>query len=425
MLEQVDLLQTLNAIRTVNALNIQPGIVSQYRKFLYDAMVVGVKKGFNVGLGNGMVFGACFLTYALGFWYGGNLVANDLNNCTHNCLTGGQVLAVFFSTIMGSIALGQLAPPLTSFSSARTAIANLLETINRKPEIDGLSEEGLKPDLKVRGQIDLHDLEFAYPSRPGIMVCKNYSLHIEPGQTVALVGQSGCGKSTVINLLLRFYDPIAGKICIDGLDIKTLNIKWLRSQLGYIGQEAVLFAGTIGDNIAYGLDPDIVKKPLTSGKHESSKDANSSRKLSDNPELMEQVVAAARLANAHDFISEFPQGYETDVGSNGVAMSGGQKQRIAIARALIKKPAVLLLDEATSALDANSERIVQQSIDKLAQSKAQTTVISAAIDAFERRFVATADVEGAFLHVDMIIEVYMEISAEIAATYIPRSMVSI
>jgi ABC-type methionine transport system ATPase subunit len=188
-------------------------------------------------------------------------------------------------------------------------------------------------------------------------------------------------QSTIINLLLRFYDPQSGTISLDGFNIKSLNIKWLRSQIGYVGQEPILFAGTIADNIAYGLNQDA-RAALSSGK-DSLKDSNKPSSQRDRADsvarenLMIQVIAAAKLANAHQFISEFPQGYDTDVGSNGASMSGGQKQRIAIARALIKKPAVLLLDEATSALDATSERIVQQSIDFLAQSKMQTTVIVA------------------------------------------------
>jgi ABC-type methionine transport system ATPase subunit len=170
---------------------------------------------------------------------------------------------------------------------------------------------------------------------------------------------------------------------LDGFNIKSLNIKWLRSQIGYVGQEPILFAGTIADNIAYGLNEEE-RAVFSSGKNSSRKDSNkrssSQRDRADSvarENLMNQVIAAAKLANAHQFISEFPQGYDTDVGSNGASMSGGQKQRIAIARALIKKPAVLLLDEATSALDATSEKIVQQSIDVLAQSKMQTTVIVA------------------------------------------------
>ena len=184
-----------------------------------------------------------------------------------------------------------------------------------------------------------------------------------------------------MNLLLRFYDPQAGDITLDGASTKSLNIRYLRAQMGYVGQEPVLFTGTVADNIAYGIPP--AELAGLSGA-----------------EVRTRVVAAAQLANAHDFISgtvpcssdsvhqvcvlicsghvsEFPSGYDTDVGSNGVAMSGGQKQRIAIARALVKKPAVLLLDEATSALDAASERVVQESIDKLQQSNAQTTIVIA------------------------------------------------
>ena len=186
--------ETLNAARTVTALNMQPNVISRYRKCLFEAMRVGIKKGLKVGLGNGGLFCVCFFTYALGFWYGGKLVADDMENCTHNCLTGGQVMAVFFSTIMGSMALGQMAPPVTSFFAAKAAVGTIFEVLDRKPLIDGLSDEGEHPAVKISGAIELHDLHFAYPSRPNIQVCKGYNLTINPGETVALVGPSGCGK---------------------------------------------------------------------------------------------------------------------------------------------------------------------------------------------------------------------------------------
>jgi ATP-binding cassette, subfamily B (MDR/TAP), member 1 len=235
----------------------------------------------------------------------------------------------------------------------------VLQVVNRKPLIDGLSEQGLKPKERLKGNIEICDVYFSYPSRPTIQVCKGYSLSISAGETVALVGTSGSGKSTLVNLLLRFYDVQRGSISFDGVNIKDINCRWLRSNVGFVGQEPVLFFGSIFDNIAYGLNS-------------ISADGDYSRE-----QLTEHVVAAAKLANAHDFIMSCPQGYETDVGSNGAAMSGGQKQRIAIARALIKKPAVLLLDEATSALDNTSERMVQESIDILQRSKAQTTIVIA------------------------------------------------
>ncbi|RYG70375.1 ATP-binding cassette domain-containing protein [archaeon] len=375
--------ESINAVRTVSAFNLQPVFVAKYRVFILEAMRVGIDKGMHVGLGNGAVFGAAFLTYALGFWYGGKLVADDVaRGCTENCLTGGTILAVFFSTIMGSMALGQMAPPLTSFATAQASIAIIFDLLGRKPLIDGLSDEGLnlstmRPNDKIRGEIEVRQVCFAYPSRPSINICKDFDLLIRPGETVALVGASGCGKSTIINLLLRFYDPQSGNILVDGYDIKSLNIKYLRSLIGYVGQEPILFAGTIGDNIAYGLDPQERERLLSIVHSTRSDEGSQAVTTSKKQDLMERIMTAAKAANAHDFIMEFPDGYDTDVGTNGSAMSGGQKQRIAIARALIKKPAILLLDEATSALDVHSEKVVQASIDKLAQSKTQTTIIIA------------------------------------------------
>lgn len=223
---------------------------------------MGIVKGFNVGLGNGALFCACFFTYALGFWYGGKLVADSKEHgCSGDgCVSGGTILSVFFCTIMGSMALGQLAPPMTAFTTAKAAVRSLLDVVNRKPLIDGLSPDGLQPEEKSKGAIEIKNINFAYPSRPNITVCKNYNLSIAAGESVALVGVSGCGKSTIINLLLRFYDPQSGEVSLDGNNIKDLNIRWLRHQIGYVGQEPILFAGTVADNIAYGLPPEMLGK---------------------------------------------------------------------------------------------------------------------------------------------------------------------
>jgi len=302
--------EALGAIRTVTALNSQPDLISRYRVYLLDAMKVGITKGMKVGMGNGAVFGAAFCTYALGFWYGGKLVADSLDaNCdpfaptgsSNACFTGGTILAVFFSVIMGSIALGQLVPPLAAFFSAKAAVHPIMEVVERKPLIDGFSDDGAKPKEKTKGRIELKNIMFAYPSRPNINVCNNYSLTVEPGEIVALVGASGSGKSTIVNLLLRFYDPQSGVVAIDGHDIKTLNCRWLRSQLGLVSQEPVLFSGTVEDNIAYGIDSTL--------EHGVTKPADGPR----SAEFKERIIAAAKLANAHEFISAFPQWLYTDV----------------------------------------------------------------------------------------------------------------
>jgi len=190
---------------------------------------------------------------------------------------------------------------------------------------------------------------FAYPSRREQLVCQGYNLTVEAGTTVALVGSSGSGKSTAVSLVERFYDPDSGVVRLDGVDLRELNVRWLRQQIGLVGQEPVLFSGTIADNIANG-------KPGATRA---------------------EVEAAAKMANAHDFILGFQQGYETDVGEKGGQLSGGQKQRVAIARAMIKSPSILLLDEATSALDNESEKIVQAALDDLMAKRKRTTIVIA------------------------------------------------
>lgn len=204
--------------------------------------------------------------------------------------------------------------------------------------------------MTVRGEVTLDDVFFAYPSAQDHLVCNGLSLHVSAGQTAALCGTSGSGKSTIVQLLERFYDPRAGTVELDGVDIKVLNVRWLRQQLGFVGQEPVLFAGSVAQNIGYGKEDATV----------------------------EEVEAAARMANAHDFISrDLNDGYDTQVGQQGGKLSGGQKQRVAIARAIIRRPAVLLLDEATSALDNESERVVQAALDELMALKQRTTIVIA------------------------------------------------
>uniref|UniRef100_A0A669QCE8 ATP binding cassette subfamily B member 11 n=1 Tax=Phasianus colchicus TaxID=9054 RepID=A0A669QCE8_PHACC len=263
----------------------------RYDKNLVYAQHWGIRKGIIMGVFSGYMWFVIFLCYALAFWYGSKLVLED-----------------------------------DEYSPG---------TLLQKPTIDCMSEEGYKLD-KVRGEIEFHNVTFHYPSRPDVKILDNLSMVIKTGETTAFVGASGAGKSTIIQLIQRFYDPTDGMITLDGHDIRSLNIQWLRSQIGVVEQEPVLFATTIAENIRYGRD-----------------DAT-----------MEDIIRAAKQANAYKFIMDLPQQFDTHVGEGGSQMSGGQKQRIAIARALVRNPKILLLDMATSALDNESEAIVQEALQK-------------------------------------------------------------
>jgi ATP-binding cassette subfamily B (MDR/TAP) protein 1 len=217
-------------------------------------------------------------------------------------------------------------------------------TIDRVPDIDSANPDGLKPDSVV-GDIAFEHVKFNYPSRPDVEVLKDLSITFTAGKTAALVGASGSGKSTVVSLIERFYDPTEGVVKIDGVNVKELNLKWLRSQIGLVMQEPTLFSTSVKENVAHGL-------------------TNSKWEHAPEDEKFALIREACIKANAHDFVSKLPQGYDTIVGERGLLLSGGQKQRVAIARAIVSDPKILLLDEATSALDTQSEGIVQDALDK-------------------------------------------------------------
>jgi ATP-binding cassette subfamily B (MDR/TAP) protein 1 len=225
------------------------------------------------------------------------------------------------------------------------AVASVFAVLDRETEMDPDSPDGYKPE-KLKGEVDIRGVDFAYPSRPDVIIFKRFSLSIQPAKSTALVGQSGSGKSTIIGLIERFYDPTSGVVEIDRKDIKAYNLRSLRQHIGLVSQEPTLFAGTIRENIVYGTE--VASE--------------------------EEIENAARSANAHDFISNLKDGYETRCGEQGVQLSGGQKQRIAIARAILKNPAILLLDEATSALDSQSEKVVQEALDRMLVGRTSVVV---------------------------------------------------
>uniref|UniRef100_A0A8C1JGQ9 ABC-type xenobiotic transporter n=1 Tax=Cyprinus carpio TaxID=7962 RepID=A0A8C1JGQ9_CYPCA len=331
--------EVLSSIRTVFAFGGQKKEILRYHKNLEDAKNVGIRKAVTVNIAMGFTFFMIYMSYALAFWYGSTLILAGEYNI-------GILLTVFFSVLIGAFGIGQTSPNIQSFSSARGAAHKVFHIIDHEPKINSFSEEGYKLDV-VKGNIEFKNIHFTYPSRQDVKVLNGLNLKVMSGQTIALVGSSGCGKSTTIQLLQRFYDPQEGTVTIDGHDIRSLNVRGLRELIGVVSQEPVLFATTISENIRYGRE-DVTQ---------------------------EEIEQAAREANAYDFIMKLPDKFETLVGERGTQMSGGQKQRIAIARALVRNPKILLLDEATSALDAESETIVQAALDKVRLGR--TTIIVA------------------------------------------------
>ena len=338
----------ISSIKTIHAFGAQQKIVSRYDDFLEKAHVEGDKKS--------IIFGILFSTQefltlaatALAFWQGFRMFqSGEIDNV-------GTVFTVILSVLLGSGSLMLILPQMQAITNASSAAAELFSIIDKPSLLDPLSAEGMQPD-RCTGDIQIHDLCFAYPTRSTAQVLQGLTLSIPAGKTTALVGPSGCGKSTLVGLLERWYQPTSGQILLDGHDIAGYNTKWLRSNFRLVQQEPTLFQGTIFENVTKGL----VGEQLS-----LSSDAK-----------MKLVKEACMASNAHDFIVKLPQGYDTQVGERASMLSGGQRQRIAIARSIISNPKVLLLDEATSALDPRAERVVQDALQRVSVNK--TTLIIA------------------------------------------------
>ena len=262
-------------------------------------------------------------------WYGARLVNQD------EMTFGNLIQFVLYSVFVGA-SIGGIAEMYAQIQKAIGAAERILQIMDEEPEPyeAGKSSEKM---TSISGSLKFNDVHFRYPSRPDISVLNGVSFDAKQGETVALVGPSGSGKSTIASLVLRFYDPESGTITIDGIDSREMGLEFLRNQMAIVPQDVILFGGTIRENIEYG-------KPGAS---------------------LEEIEEAAKKANAHIFVDGFPEKYDTVVGERGIQLSGGQRQRIAIARAVLKDPRILILDEATSSLDSESERLVQEALDKL------------------------------------------------------------
>ncbi|GJN26261.1 hypothetical protein PR202_gb14180 [Eleusine coracana subsp. coracana] len=326
-------------IRTVAAFNAQSKILSLFSYELRVPEQQILRRSQTSGLLFGLSQLCLYSSEALILWYGSHLVRSHGS-------TFSKVIKVFVVLVVTANSVAETVSLAPEIVRGGESIRSIFGILNRATRIEPDDPESERV-TNIRGDIELRHVDFAYPSRPDVQIFKDFNLKIQAGRSQALVGASGSGKSTVIALIERFYDPTGGKVAIDGKDIRRLNLKSLRLKIGLVQQEPVLFAASILENIAYGKD----------GATE------------------EEVIEAAKTANVHSFVSQLPDGYKTTVGERGVQLSGGQKQRIAIARAVLKDPAILLLDEATSALDAESECVLQEALERL--MKGRTTVLVA------------------------------------------------
>jgi len=328
--------ETLAGVRTVRAFARERHEEERYGTAVMRAFELARKRAWLGASFQGVVSFAGYGAIAAVLWYGGRMLSSG-------AMSFGELTSFLLYTFTVAFAIGAMAGLWEDFAKALGASERVFELMDRQPLVAG----GDGTPANVQGRVRFDNVAFAYPSRKDQPVLVRLDMHLEPGEAVAVVGPSGAGKSTVAALLSRFYDPDGGTILLDGIPLTELSPDWLREQVGVVSQEPILFATTISENIRYG-------RPGAS-------DA--------------EVQAAAEAANAHEFVSGFPEGYDTMVGERGVRLSGGQKQRVAIARAVLKDPKVLVLDEATSALDAESEHLVQEALERLMQQR--TTLVIA------------------------------------------------
>ncbi|KAK7087419.1 uncharacterized protein [Littorina saxatilis] len=322
--------EALSSIRTVRMFSGEPKVKELYGNEVDRSYQVGKKLALAQGTFDGVIGVISQGAVALVLWYGGKLVHEKT-------LSAGVLTSFLLYTLQVAIAFALLSSLYGDFMQAVGASIRIFTLLERRPGM--ITDDGqILPILT--GEVEFKHVRFTYPSRPEAEILKGVSFTVESGEMVALVGPSGGGKSTIVSLIERFYDPDSGIIYLGGHDIKSLDPQWFRKKIAMVSQEPTLFAFSIRENIAYGREA-----------------------------TEEEVIEAAKQANAHDFISQFEEGYDTLVGERGVRLSGGQKQRIAIARALIMNPVLLLLDEATSALDAESEHLVKEAIDRAMKSR--------------------------------------------------------
>ena len=306
--------EAISSIRNAVAFGTQDKLARQYDGHLAEAEKWGLRMKRVLALMLAFMMCIIYLNYGLAFWMGSRYLVDGET-------TLQSVLTIILAVIIGAFSLGNVAPNAQAFTTGVAAASKIFSTIDRVSPLDPTSEAGETLD-NVEGVIELKDIKHIYPSRPEVVVMQDVNLVVPAGKMTALVGPSGSGKSTVVGLVERFYDPVGGAVYLDGVDIRKLNLRWLRQQISLVQQEPVLFSTTIFENIRHGL---------IGTKYEN---------VSEEKQR-ELIVNAAKMANAHDFVTDLPEGYETNVGERGFLLSGGQKQRIAIARAVVSDPKIV------------------------------------------------------------------------------------
>lgn len=326
--------ETFQGISIVKAFTSEFYEINRYVKSVYAVVDTAISNARYRGAFVSFMIFSVFGAIAFVMWYGAGMISSG------ELTMGSLTMFVIFSMFVGGTFAG-FADMFSQLQKTLGATQSIREILRSQGEDVSLKAVNIQPDHQLLGEVGFSNVAFSYPGREDVPVLKNISLHANPGEQVALVGPSGAGKSTLASMLLRFYQPSSGTVLFDGKDAGVFPLSELRKQMAFVPQDVILFGGSIKENIAY-------------GKPEATQ---------------EEIIAAAKKANAHEFISSFPDGYETIVGERGIKLSGGQRQRVAIARAILKDPVILILDEATSSLDSESEQLVQDALQNLMKGR--------------------------------------------------------